>query len=79
MLDQWIKIGRNRYHPHWKTIKHKLRTELISQITATKLPVLTHGVDRIRWLTLMNHGCPFLDYRLAEFALSLDKYKIQNL
>lgn len=76
--SKWIKDRQGiDIYPHWKTINTSLRTELISQITATKLPVLTHGVDRNTMAHSIESRMPFLDYRLAEFALSLpDKYKI---
>lgn len=78
--SQWIKDKRDiTLYPDWKKINTSLRTELIDQITFTKLPVLTHGVDRNTTAHSLESRLPFLDHRLVEYALALpDNYKINQ-
>lgn len=60
-------------------IKKELNRELYKLLYYSMLPRILHDVDRNSMAHSLEVRLPFLDYRLVEYAFSLDsKYKIKN-
>jgi asparagine synthase (glutamine-hydrolysing) len=63
----------------WQAPTRTMREESLAEIEFTHLPILLHYEDRNSMAHSIESRVPFLDYRLAEFALNLpDEYKIKN-
>jgi asparagine synthase (glutamine-hydrolysing) len=58
--------------PPWKKANLSVSKESLEQLFFSKLPILLHNEDRNSMAFSIESRVPFLDYRLVEFALSLD-------
>ena len=64
---------------HRGNVRGKLNQELYEQLTASSLPAILHNVDGNSMAFSLEIRLPFLDYRVVEFCMALDKkYKIKN-
>lgn len=64
---------------HRGNVRGELNQELYEQLTASSLPAILHNVDGNSMAFSLEIRLPFLDYRVVEFCMALDKkYKIKN-
>lgn len=60
-------------------VQGELNQELYEQLTVTSLPAILHNVDGNSMAFSLEVRLPFLDYRVVEFCMALNKkYKIKN-
>lgn len=77
--DKLLEVDLQNKYPINTTLRTHLEIESFKQMEYIMLPRILHDVDRNSMAYSLEVRLPFLDYRLVEFAYSLDgDYKIHN-